>query len=64
MVPVLDEMIKTIENHLETHNEPQQNPMGAPKIPLIETDLTVQVLQRAAEISGALNKNSTWVNLE
>jgi hypothetical protein len=65
MVPNLGDMIEAIENHLATHGEPlKPDALGCPRAPKIEDDLTVQVLQRAAEISGALNRNSTWVNLE
>jgi hypothetical protein len=65
MVPVLGQMIEAIENHLETHRGySQQKCYVPPKMPSIEEDLTVQVLQRAAEISGTLNRNSIWINTE
>jgi hypothetical protein len=67
MVPVLGQMIEAIENHLATHKEhadyhKHDLPLSHPKTPRIEEDLAEQVLQRAAEISDALGKNSTWVN--
>jgi hypothetical protein len=65
MVPVLGQMIEAIENHIATHKDhPNHDFKVHPKAPCIRDDLTVQVLQRAAEISGELNKNQTWVNLE
>jgi hypothetical protein len=67
MVPVLGQMIEAIENHLSTHKEQGDHfkvdlEMPHPKVPCIREDLTEQVLQRAAEISDALGKNSTWIN--
>ena len=67
MVPVLSQMIEAIENHISTHQVNLENPKPELKIqrpePLME-DLTVQVLQRAAEIGGTLSKNPTWTNTE
>jgi hypothetical protein len=67
MVPVLSEMIEAIENHLATHKEPRAQlshdiPLHHPKAPELRENLTEQVLQRAAEISDALNRNQTWIN--
>jgi hypothetical protein len=65
MVPVLGQMIEAIENHIATHKlQPNHDFKSHHKAPCIRDDLTVQVLQRAAEISGELNKNQTWINLE
>ncbi len=64
MVPVLCEMIEAIENHIATHKDHSSHDLKVhPKAPVIRDELTVQVLQRAAEISGELNRNQTWVNL-
>jgi hypothetical protein len=68
MVPVLAQMIEAIENHISTHKEHPaghlKNDLGMPNpnAPNIEENLAEQVLQRAAEISDALSKNTTWVN--
>ncbi len=67
MVPVLSQMIEAIENHIATHDlhsEPANGELSLPhpKTPEIEENLAEQVLQRAAEISDALNKNSVWIN--
>jgi hypothetical protein len=65
MVPVLGQMIEAIEDHIATHKEHQKHDFKAhTNTPCIRNELTVQVLQRAAEISGELNKNQTWINLE
>ena len=37
-------------------------PLAHPRAPNLEEDLAEQVLTRAAEISDALGKNSTWIN--
>ncbi len=67
MVPILSQMIEAIENHITTHGEhsdypKRELPFSNPRTPDIEENLTEQVLQRAAEISDALSKNSSWVN--
>ncbi len=65
MVPVLAQMIEAIENHIVTHKEHGEYPKRDLPIhqpPCIRENLTEQVLQRAAEISDALGKNSTWIN--
>ena len=68
MVPVLSQMIEAIENHISTHKEntdyPKHDPIQHPKAPCIREGLTEQVLVRAAEIGGALSRNSTWLNTE
>jgi len=69
MVPVLAQMIESIENHMTTHKEHKEHSkhdltIPHPKTPFIRENLTEQVLTRAAEISDALNKNQTWVNQE
>jgi hypothetical protein len=65
MVPVLSQMIEAIENHISTHREhphPRDDSLPHPRAPNIEETLAEQVLTRAAEISDALSKNSTWIN--
>ena len=67
MIPVLGQMIEAIENHLATHKDradlpKHELPMPHPRAPNLEEDLAEQVLTRAAEISDALGKNSTWIN--
>ena len=67
MVPILSQMIEAIENHIATHEEHPVCPkhefaVSRPRVPEIEENLAEQVLQRAAEISDALSKNSTWIN--
>jgi hypothetical protein len=67
MVPVLSQMIESIENHLATHkDQPEHLKLNSgiprPRIPNIEETLAEQVLTRAAEISDALGKNSIWIN--
>jgi hypothetical protein len=67
MVPVLSQMIEAIENHISSHkphgDAPRSElPLLHPKAPEIRENLTEQVLQRAAEISDALNRNQTWIN--
>ena len=68
MVPVLAEMIESIENHISTHKNhgeyPKQDPIQHPKAPCIREDLTEQVLMRAAEIGGTLSRNPTWISTE
>jgi DNA-directed RNA polymerase subunit RPC12/RpoP len=66
MVPVLSQMIEAIENHLATHDAHVKPDLAIPqpKVPNIRDDLNVQVLQRAAEIGSALNKNPIWINTE
>ena len=68
MVPVLSQMIESIENHISTHKDhadyPKHDPIEHPKAPCIREDLTEQVLVRAAEIGGALSRNPTWLNTE
>jgi hypothetical protein len=66
MVPVLSQMIEAIENHISTHqvNIEKPKPDLEIKPPELREDLTVQVLQRAAEIGGALSRNPTWTNTE
>ena len=61
MVPVLADMIKSIESHLETHKEcnyPEHGPFKHPRaVPENEgLDLPEQVLMRAAEIGETLGK--------
>jgi hypothetical protein len=71
MVPVLSEMIEAIENHISTHKE-HSKPYFSDDLPLkhpvaptpLRENLTEQVLQRAAELSDALNRNQTWINQE
>jgi hypothetical protein len=67
MIPILGQMIEAIENHLSTHKDRADLPkhdllMPHPRAPNLEEDLAEQVLTRAAEISDALGKNSTWIN--
>ena len=67
MVPVLAQMIEAIENHIGSHKEHPDRlkrdlAIPHPGEPQIEENLAEQVLQRAAEISDALSKNSTWIN--
>jgi hypothetical protein len=67
MIPVLGQMIEAIEDHMTTHKNRQDHPKGEhvlqhPRAPNIEENLAEQVLTRAAEISDALSKNSTWIN--
>ena len=69
MVPVLSQMIESIESHISTHKTHVETPKNAlpldrPIVPKIRENLTEQVLQRAAEISDALNRNQTWINKE
>ncbi len=70
MVPVLSEMIEAIENHISTHKAPRTQlnadlPLQQPIAPApLRESLTEQVLQRAAELSDALNRNQTWINQE
>jgi hypothetical protein len=68
MVPVLAEMIESIENHISTHKDhceyPKNDPIQHPKAPILREDLTEQVLMRAAEIGGQLGRNPTWINTE
>jgi|PlaIllAssembly_1097288.scaffolds.fasta_scaffold803575_1 hypothetical protein len=68
MVPVLSQMIESIENHLSTHKDHSDHvnhdPIQHPKTPCINEDLADQVLIRAAEIGGVLSRNQTWVNTE
>jgi hypothetical protein len=68
MVPVLSEMIESIENHISTHKEgihyPKHDPIQQPKALVLREDLTEQVLVRAAEIGGQLGRTPTWINTE
>jgi hypothetical protein len=66
MVPVLSQMIESIENHLSTHkyasDHENHGPIQHPKTPCTSEDLADQVLIRAAEIGGVLSRDQTWVN--
>ena len=68
MVPVLSQMIETIQNHLSTHKDqgdyPKHDHIQHPKEPCINEGLAEQVLIRAAEIGEALSRNQTWLNTE
>ena len=60
MVPSLDEMIGSIENHLTSHRKQQHNDLTVAhlKKPALQLDLAQQALQQASDIMNPSQKPS------